>query len=62
MMALTNITLEHDYSKALPLGTMQPGHQPMTMATMPPIEWIPCIQRKEPLTDALVDIRTAGFS
>ena len=38
------------------------SRQPMTMATMAPIGWIPFIQYKEPRTDALLYIRTAGFS
>ena len=38
------------------------SRRPMTMATLAPIGWIPFIQRKEPLTDALIDVRTAGFS
>ena len=44
--------------------TLQPQHEPpaKAMATMAPIGWIPFIQRKEPLADALIYVSTAGFS
>ena len=38
------------------------SRRPMTMATLAPIGWIPFIKRKEPLTDALIDVKKAGFS
>ena len=38
------------------------SRRPMTMATLAPTGWIPFIQRKELLTDALIYVRTAAFS